>query len=88
MKTPKKIAKEPVPEKREGKSTSIFLEPEDREKLKELVDYLRDYRDSPISDSKAIKAALQLAEPNLDFLMAFDDVRNRDGRTKPKTVDN
>lgn len=79
MSPTKKTAKEALPEKIEGKSTSIFLEAEDRKKLKELVGYLRDYRDS-VSDSKAIKAALRLAEPSLDFLMAFDEVRNRDGR--------
>ena len=83
MPASKKQAIEPKPEKeqRRGKPTSIFLEDEDREKLKKLTDYLRDFRDS-VSDSKAIKAALQLAEPDFDFLMAFDDVRHRDGRRK------
>jgi hypothetical protein len=89
MPTSKKAVVAPKPEKeqRRGKPTSIFLEDEDRKKLRELTDYLRDFRDSPISDSKAIKAALQLVEPNFEFLMAFDDVRKRDGRSKAKTVD-
>ena len=66
-----------------GRPINMYLHEEDQRKIRSLVGYLSN-QDLRVSDSQAVKAALQMAKESESLVTAFLAVRDRDQRYKSK----
>lgn len=75
-----KPTKKPSPNR--DRAVNLYLNPKDEVKISALRTFIAT-NGHKVNDSRVVKAALRVAEPNKKLLRAFNDVSDRDPRRKP-----